>query len=127
TAPTPATAPTPPTPPLPAPPPTPTPTPTAPPVTASPPAPAPTPVVPPPAAAQGSANLLFRSGFDSSTALNTPSGFFTTGGWQDIVGVDSTTGSAWSINIWGGSATRFQMIIATPVADATTLGNYQVN
>jgi hypothetical protein len=87
----------------------------------TPPAPAPS-----PAPAQGSAKLLFSSGFEAFTALNAPSGFFTTGAWQDIVGTDSTTGFAWPINIWGGSATHFQMLAQTPV-DATTLGNYQVN
>src|SRR5205823_4809336 len=37
---------------------------------------------------QGSANLLFSSGFQSITALNAPSGFYGNGAWQDIVGID---------------------------------------
>jgi hypothetical protein len=69
---------------------------------------------------------LFSSGFEGLTALNAPSGFWGTGAWQDIVGLDTTTGFAWPINIWGGSVIRLQMIVQAPV-DATTLGNYMVN
>jgi len=73
-----------------------------------------------------SANLLFSSGFEGTTALLPPSGFYGTGAWQSIVGIDSITGFAWPPNIWGGGPTHFQMIAMTPI-DATTLGNYQVN
>src|SRR6266581_1558428 len=73
-----------------------------------------------------SANLLFGSGFEGTTALMPPSGFFGTGAWQSVVGIDSTTGFAWPPSIWGGGPTHFQMIAMTSI-DATTLGNYQVN
>jgi len=79
-----------------------------------------------PAPVNPSANLLFSSGFEGTTALMPPSGFYGTGAWQDLVGIDSITGFAWPPTIWGGGPTHFQMIAMTPI-DATTLGNYQVN
>jgi hypothetical protein len=85
---------------------------------------APAPVVAAPA--QGSAKLLFSSGFEGTTALIAPSGFYGTGAWQGLVGIDSLTGFAWPPIIWGGGATQFQMIADAPV-DPTTLGNYMVN
>ena len=75
---------------------------------------------------QGSAKLLFSSGFEGLTVLSPPSDFFGTGAWQGIVGADSTTGFTWPINIWGGGTTKFQMIAMPPV-DATTIDNYIVN
>jgi len=74
-----------------------------------------------------SANLLFSSGFEGTTALLPPSGFYGTGAWQSIVGIDSITGFAWPPNIWGGGPTHSQMIVSGTPIDATTLGNYQVN
>src|SRR5712692_9003308 len=73
-----------------------------------------------------SANLLFSSGFEGTTALLPPSGFYGTGAWQNIIGIDSITGFAWPPNIWGGGPTHFQMIADTTV-DATTIDNYMVN
>jgi hypothetical protein len=67
-----------------------------------------------------SANLLFRSGFEGLTALNPP-----TAGWQDIVGLDGTTGFTWPGSVWGGSM-KFQTITGLPINDATT-ENYMVN
>src|SRR5260221_379940 len=84
------------------------------------PSPSPNPVPP------ASANLLFSSGFEGTTALMPPSSFFGTGAWQGLVGIDSTTGFTWPPTIWGGGPTHFQMIAMTPI-DTTTLGNYQVN
>ncbi len=75
---------------------------------------------------QGSANLLFSSGFESLTVLSPPSNFFGSGAWQDIVGADSTSGFTWPPNIWGGGPTHFQMIVSAPV-DATNIGNYIFN
>jgi hypothetical protein len=72
----------------------------------------------------GGARLLFSSGFEGSIALSAPS-LYGNGAWQDIVGTDSTTGSTWPGNIWGGGI-RLQMIVDAPV-NATTLGNYMVN
>jgi hypothetical protein len=73
-----------------------------------------------------SANLLFSSGFEGTTALLPPSGFYGTGAWQNVVGIDSITGFAWPPNIWGGGATHFQLLVDAPV-DATTVGNYMFN
>jgi hypothetical protein len=47
-----------------------------------------------------------------------------TGGWQYIVGTDSTTGFTWPGNIWGGGIS-FQTIIGLPIVD--TAGNYMLN
>jgi len=73
-----------------------------------------------------SANLLFSSGFEGSTALIAPSGFYGTGAWQDLVGLDSVTGFAWPPNIWGGGATHFQLLVDAPI-DPVTVDNYMVN
>jgi hypothetical protein len=73
-----------------------------------------------------SANLLFSSGFEGTTALLPPSGFYGTGAWQDIVGVDSLTGFAWPPTIWGGGATRFQLLVNAPV-DPLTVDSYMLN
>ena len=73
----------------------------------------------------GGARLLFSSGFEGSIVLGAPSDLYGTGASQDIVGTDSTTGSTWPGNIWGGGI-RLQMIVDAPV-NATTLGNYMVN
>src|SRR6266545_4749239 len=76
--------------------------------------------------ASASANLLFSSGFEGTTALLAPSDFYGTGAWQGLVGIDSSTGFTWPPIIWGGGATHFQMIADTSV-DATTIDNYMVN
>ena len=55
-----------------------------------------------------------------------PSGFYGTGAWQGIVGIDSITGFAWPPNIWGGGATQFQLLVDAPV-NALTIDNYMVN
>jgi hypothetical protein len=78
------------------------------------------------ASASGSARLLFKSGFEGATALLPPSAFFGTGAWQEIVGADSVSGFSWPINIWGGSATHFQML-ADATVTPSTIGNYIVN
>ena len=82
--------------------------------------------VSPPVHAQGSAKLLFSSGFEGVPPLNAPDPFYGNGAWQSIDGVDGATGFAWPPNIWSGGPTRFQMTAFVPV-DATTLGDYQVN
>ena len=84
------------------------------------------PVVVVPVAPAPSAKLLFSSGFEGSTVLSVPSDCFGTGCWQNIVGIDSLTGFAWPVNIWGGSSTHFQLLADAPV-DATTVGNYMFN
>ena len=90
------------------------------------PAPSPSPSPSPNPVPPASANLLFSSGFEGTTALIPPSGFYGTGAWQDLIGIDSITGFAWPLNIWGGGPTHFQMITAATV-DATTIDNYMVN
>ena len=76
--------------------------------------------------ASTSAHLLFSSGFEGTTALLPPSGFYGTGAWQGIVGTDSITGFAWPPSIWGGGPTQSQLLVDAPV-DATTIGNYMFN
>jgi hypothetical protein len=78
--------------------------------------------IPPPAPPK----LLFSSGFEGSTALSEPGDCYGRGCWQNIVGKDSGTGSAWPPNIWGGGRTRFQLI-ADAAVDPSTVGNYMVN
>ena len=58
--------------------------------------------------------------------LSAPSDCYGTGCWQNITGVDPSTGFAWPPNIWGGGRTRFQMLADASV-DAKTIGNYMVN
>jgi len=74
----------------------------------------------------GSANLSFSSGFEGTTALLAPSGFYGNGAWQDIVGTDSVTGFAWPPIIKSSSTTHFQLGVDAPV-DALTINNYMVN
>ena len=73
-----------------------------------------------------SANLLFSSGFEGTTALTSPSGFYGTGAWQGLVGIDSITGFAWPPNIWGGGATHFQLLVNAPIVPVI-VDNYMVN
>jgi len=75
---------------------------------------------------QGSANLLFSSGFEGTTAVLAPSDFYVTGAWQGIVGIDSITGFTWPPLIWGGGPTHFQIIADAPI-DALTVDNHMVN
>jgi hypothetical protein len=56
-----------------------------------------------------------------------PTDFFGTGAWQDVVGSDGVSGFTWPPNIWGGSRTRFQMLVNAPVTDATSLGAWMRN
>jgi len=74
----------------------------------------------------GSAKLLFSSGFEDSTALSGPSDCYGTGCWQNIAGMDRSTGFSWPPNVWGGGRTRFQLLADARV-DAGTIGNYMVN
>jgi hypothetical protein len=50
------------------------------------------------------AKLLFSSGFEDGVRLSPPSG-----GQQDIVGTDASTGFSWPPSIWGGGA-YFQLL-----------------
>ncbi len=77
-------------------------------------------------AVSASSHLLFSSGFEGSTAFSAPSDCYTTGCWQNILGIDSSTGFAWPPTVWGGGPTRFQLI-ADATVDATTVGNYMFN
>jgi hypothetical protein len=86
-----------------------------------------TPVLAPlPTPSPSTAKLLFASGFEGSVSLPPPTDFFGTGAWQDIVGSDGLNGFAWPPNIWGGSPTRFQMLVGT-VVDQMTLPSYMGN
>ena len=74
----------------------------------------------------GPARLLFRSGFEGSTALSVPSDCYGTGCWQNIVDMDSSTGFSWPPKIWGGSRARFQLLADASV-DPKTIDDYMVN
>jgi hypothetical protein len=74
----------------------------------------------------GPPKLLFRSGFEGSTALSAPSDCYGTGCWQNIVGMDTSTGFAWPPNVWGGGRTRFQLLADARV-DAATIDHYMIN
>ena len=74
----------------------------------------------------GPPKLLFSSGFEGSTALGAPGDCYGRGCWQNILGIDSSTGFPWPPNIWGGGPTRLQLIADAPV-DATSVGNYMFN
>jgi len=70
-----------------------------------------------------SAQLLFKSGFEGTTAL-APLSMYANGAWQDINGTDSETGFTWPPRIWGGTG-RFQLIAGdAELVTAATIGNY---
>lgn len=76
-----------------------------------------------PALAPTGAKLLFKSGFEGSTALGSLL-MYGNGAWQDIGGADSETGFTWPPKLWGGNA-RMQLIAGDGIAvTASTLGNY---
>lgn len=69
--------------------------------------------------------LLFKSGFESATALSALSDYFTSGAWQNITGTDAVSGFAWPGTVWGGQI-RFQMNVGTPITLAN-IPNYMHN
>lgn len=80
------------------------------------------------AAPTTASTLLFKSGYEDATTLDSPYGCWgpTAGGcWQDITGTDSTTGFTWPPNVWGGGG-RFQLL-ADALVDAATIRNYMFN
>lgn len=50
------------------------------------------------------APVLVASGFEGGVALAAPAG-----GWQDIIGTDGVTGTAWPLRLWGGRS-RIQLL-----------------
>ena len=77
-------------------------------------------------ASPGPAKLLFSSGFEGSTTLSSPGDCYGTGCWQNITGLDASTGFDWPPKIWGGGRIRLQLIADASV-DATTVGDYIFN
>src|SRR5258708_38980648 len=73
------------------------------------PSPSPNPVPP------ASANLLFSSGFEGTTALMPPSGFFGTGACQALVAIDRTTGFTWPPTTRDAVPSHFQMYAMPPI------------
>ena len=72
-------------------------------------------------------SLLFWSGFNSATALASPTNCYSNGCWQSVTGTDSNTGSTWPPSINGGSA-QFQMIANSSSGSTTSnIGNYIYN
>jgi hypothetical protein len=78
--------------------------------------------------------LAFRSGYESSTALDAPRDCWSgpTGCWQGIAGTDSSTGFTWPPQIWGtqyayGHGGVFQLIADVPGVAAETMSNYVFN
>jgi len=72
-------------------------------------------------------SLLFWSGFNSATALASPTNCYSNGCWQSVTGTDSNTGSTWPPSINGGSA-QFQMIANSSSGSTTSnIGNYISN
>jgi hypothetical protein len=69
------------------------------------------------------ARLIFSTGFEGSTALESPNNCFSTGCWQNLVGTDSVTGFSWPPSL---GSLRFQMLVGTSVT-ASTVGNYITN
>ena len=78
---------------------------------------------PPP---EGSAQLLFGSGFEGQTALLPPVNCWATGCWQEIVGLDTVTSFSWPSTLWDGDS-RFLMLTDPAPITALTVGNYMYN
>jgi hypothetical protein len=74
------------------------------------------------------ATPFFWSGFESTTALATPSNCWSTGCWQSITGTDSSTGYTWPPSGLA-SGQLFQLLADNPTGtmDPTTIGNYMFN
>ena len=48
--------------------------------------------------------MLFSSGFESGVSLASPGPYDGTEAYQNVVGTDSTTGSTWPAQLWGGTS-----------------------
>ena len=73
-----------------------------------------------------SPRLLFASGFEGAVELG-PLAMYPTGAWQEITGIDATSGFTWPPKIWGGTS-RFQLIAGdSEQVTAATLPDYMYN
>jgi hypothetical protein len=72
----------------------------------------------------GVATLLFSSGFESATTLDTPISYGN-GARQYLSGTDSTTGFNWTNKVWGGDFS-FNLIVNRPI-NGTPLSFYMHN
>jgi hypothetical protein len=82
-----------------------------------------------PAPAPTTAQRLFASGFEGTTAIVPPNqaNFWGTGGFTDITGTDDTTGFTWPPSIWGGGGGRFLFLTDPLVVAAADVGSYMFN
>lgn len=71
--------------------------------------------------------LLFSSGFEQNVTLRPidQADCWSNGCRQYIDGIDTTTGSSWPPNIWGGGG--FSFLLADAPVDATTIRDYLFN
>ncbi|PTQ66444.1 hypothetical protein C8R26_1506 [Nitrosomonas oligotropha] len=72
------------------------------------------------------ATMLFKSNFGPGVSLGTPTGFYTNGAWQYILGTDKETGFSWPIKALGADFSGIQLITIDPI-DSTSIGNYITN
>jgi hypothetical protein len=72
------------------------------------------------------ARLLFRSGFEGTTALQPPVDCWGTGCWQEITGFDSLTDFSWPPRLWGGGG-RFLLLTEPATSSALSIGNRMFN
>ncbi|MGE0030830.1 MAG: carbohydrate-binding protein [Steroidobacteraceae bacterium] len=74
----------------------------------------------------GSAQALFRSGFEGTTALLPPLNCWGTGCWQDLIGLDSLSNFSWPPQLWGGGG-KFLLLSEPVITTALNIGNRMFN
>jgi hypothetical protein len=74
----------------------------------------------------GNAQLLFRSGFESTTALLPLVDCWGTGCWQDLTGLDSLTNFSWPPQMWGGGG-KFLLLTDPVTTTAANIGDRMFN
>ena len=72
------------------------------------------------------ANLLFKSNFGPGVSLGAPTGYYTKGAWQFILGTDRETGYSWPVAALGSNFSGVQLLTMDPV-DPSTIGDYISN
>ena len=74
----------------------------------------------------GSAQALFRSGFEGLTALLPLVDCWGTGCWQDLGGLDSLTSFSWPPQLWGGGG-KLLLLTEPATSTALTIGDRMFN
>jgi hypothetical protein len=74
----------------------------------------------------GSAQALFRSGFEGLTALLPLVDCWGTGCWQDLGGLDSLTNFSWPPQLWGGGG-KSLLLTEPATSSALNIGNRMFN